>query len=259
VTPWTLHLGDCLDPVTGLASLADKSVDHVICDPPYSQRTSENARRSRYNAGGGIDREGRFIAFDGLDPATVTASLLRVSRRWVVVFCALEQLGEYEASAGDSWVRAGIWNRENGAPQFTGDRPAQGAEGIAIMHPPGKKAWGGGGKRAVWSGPVEKDARDIGHPTPKPIWLMHALVSDFTDPGDLICDPFAGSGTTGVAAIRLGRRFVGWERDPKYHAAATRRLTGTREQLSLLDRPRTKAQQQTLDIAIPTPTGDPAT
>jgi DNA modification methylase len=62
---------------------------------------------------------------------------------------------------------------------------------------------------------------------------MESLLRDFTDPGDLILDPFAGSGTTGVAAIRLGRRFVGWERDAKYHDVATRRLAATREQLGL--------------------------
>ena len=63
--------------------------------------------------------------------------------------------------------------------------------------------------------------------------IMESLVRDFTDPGDLILDPFAGSGTTGVAAIRLGRRFIGWEKDPKYHAIALKRLTAAKEQLEL--------------------------
>jgi site-specific DNA-methyltransferase (adenine-specific) len=66
---------------------------------------------------------------------------------------------------------------------------------------------------------------------------MEALVSDFTDPGELVCDPFAGSGTTGVACIRLGRRFIGWERDPKYFAVAVKRLRAAREQLGLFERP----------------------
>ena len=74
---------------------------------------------------------------------------------------------------------------------------------------------------------------------------MERLILDFTDPGDLILDPFAGSGTTGVAAVRLGRRFVGWEKDPKYHAIATKRLAGTREQLSLLEK-RRKPKQESL-------------
>jgi len=69
----------------------------------------------------------------------------------------------------------------------------------------------------------------------KPPALMESLVRDFTDPGELICDPFAGSGTTGVACLRLGRRFIGWERDPKYHAVAVKRLRAAREQLRFFE------------------------
>ena len=77
--------------------------------------------------------------------------------------------------------------------------------------------------------------RSTGHETQKPVALMSALVRDFTDPGELVCDPFAGSGTTGVACIRLGRRFIGWERDPKYFAVAVKRLTAARGQLRLFE------------------------
>jgi DNA modification methylase len=117
-----------------------------------------------------------------------------------------------------------VWIRTDGAPQFTGDRPAQGCDAIAIMHPKGKKRWNGGGRRAVWTYGVEKRAKSIGHPTPKPVDLMLALVEDFTEPGDLILDPFAGSGTTGVACLRRGRRFMGIERDPRYFDLACERL-----------------------------------
>lgn len=80
------------------------------------------------------------------------------------------------------------------------------------------------------------------HPTTKPLALMRRIVEDFTDPDDLICDPFAGSGTTGVACIRLGRRFIGWEKDPAYFEIACRRLRGDeakprKEQPSLFDSP----------------------
>ena len=94
-------------------------------------------------------------------------------------------------------------------------------------------SWNGGGKHGVYIVPVSQARDDRSHPTEKPIELMEKLIRDFTDPGDLILDPFAGSGTTGVATIRLGRRFIGWERDPKYHAIAVKRLTAAREQLEL--------------------------
>jgi site-specific DNA-methyltransferase (adenine-specific) len=62
---------------------------------------------------------------------------------------------------------------------------------------------------------------------------MERLVRLFSEPGELVLDPFAGSGTTGVAAIRLGRRFLGWEMNSQYVAIASKRLTAAREQLEL--------------------------
>jgi len=62
----------------------------------------------------------------------------------------------------------------------------------------------------------------------KPLDLMLQLVLDFTEPGDLVLDPFAGSGTTGVACLSLGRRFVGWEIDEAFFEVACRRLRGER-------------------------------
>lgn len=109
-----------------------------------------------------------------------------------------------------------------------------GWEAIVIAHRPGKKRWNGGGKAGVWTFPiVASSAPERVHTTQKPEALMEALVRDFTDLNDLILDPFAGSGTTGVAALRNGRRFIGFEKDAKYHAIATKRLGYTREQRTL--------------------------
>lgn len=92
------------------------------------------------------------------------------------------------------------------------------------MHRPGgKMRWNRGGSQAFWEGPICRDPRRV-HPTKKPLWLMEALVRDFTDPGDLVLDPTGGEGTTGEACVRLGRRFVGCELDPKYHAAGVERI-----------------------------------
>src|SRR5690606_30919467 len=120
------------------------------------------------------------------------------------------------------WKRSGIWIKPNGQPQLTGDRPGMGYESIAIAHAPGRSTWNGGGRHGVWSFPVDANFSRVkrDHPTQKPLGLMEALVRDFTDAGETILDPFAGSGTTGVACKRLGRGFIGFERDPKYHAIA---------------------------------------
>ncbi|WP_162393957.1 DNA-methyltransferase, partial [Deinococcus kurensis] len=70
-------------------------------------------------------------------------------------------------------------------------------------------------------------SQDSLHPTQKPVDLMRFLVASYSNPGDLILDPFAGSGSTGVACVQLGREFIGVELSPEYHAVATQRLAAT--------------------------------
>ncbi len=80
----------------------------------------------------------------------------------------------------------------------------------------------------IWRIPSLKgNSREkAGHPSQKPLALMERIVAAGSRPGDLVVDPFAGSGTTGVAAVRLGRRFLGVERDPAFAALARRRIAG---------------------------------
>lgn len=189
--------------------------DHAITDPPYDQETHAGARSDL--------RPSYHVDFAHLDdPATVVRLL--TPRRWALACCSVEMFGAYRVAASERWVRSGIWDRIDGAPQLTGDRPAQAVEGIAIWHPPGVKKWNGGGKRGIWRhGVVRGDDRV--HETQKPLGLMRELILDFTDIGDLILDPFAGSGTTGVAAIECGRRAILIEIDEARCAIAAKRFS----------------------------------
>lgn len=221
----TLFHGDCCEVMVGIGA-----VDHVITDPPFTQRTSEKSRSGAIGDGY-VGIRDRRIGFDGVDgqESDLAAAFVSVARRWVVVFCAVEQIGRYAHGAGDTWVRGTVWHRTNSAPQFTGDRPGQACEGIAIMHRAGRKRWNRGGTSLLYIGPtinsVGESGRGTPHPTVKPSWLMEAIVSDFTDEGELILDPFAGSGTTLVAAKKLGRRAIGIELNEQYCEVAARRLS----------------------------------
>lgn len=246
---WELRCGDCLDPVHGLASLADKSVDHVITDPPYEAEAHTLQRRVKRGSGGQVQLDdGRVayvepLSFEPLSFETrssVGRETGRIVRRWVVAFGQVEAAMKWRdamEAGGLNYRRTGVWVKPDGMPQYSGDRPGMGYESIVIAHATGRSKWNGGGRHGVWVfnkiGP--EDRNRTGHETQKPVALMEALVRDFTDPGELVCDPFAGSGTTGVACIRLGRRFIGWERDPKYFAVAVKRLQGAREQLRLFE------------------------
>jgi site-specific DNA-methyltransferase (adenine-specific) len=226
---WEMHLGDCLEVMATI-----EKVDHVITDPPYGEDVHSRVWSAKAL---GRPTEHASIDFPCLDAATrkaVSAHIARLASRWGLVFCDLEGIAAWRASAMDAgldYVRACLWVKPDATPQFTGDRPASGAEALVAMHPPGKKRWNGGGKRNVYTATRAPGGSE--HPTTKPVALMLALVEDFTDRDDLILDAFAGSGTTGVACLRLGRRFIGVERDPKYFALAVARLRAEEQQSTL--------------------------
>lgn len=238
---WALIEGDCLGPA-GLATLPDKSVDHVITDPPYEAEAHTLGRRI-HNPRTKEIREAP-LDFDAITPETRdTASLhiARIARRWQLVFSQVEATSTWSACLrghGSRYIRTMVWTKPNGQPQLTGDRPGMGYEMIVVCHGPEVRlSWNAGGKRGVYVFSVDANFSRTPryHSTQKPLDLMEQLVRDFTDPGELVIDPFAGSGTTGVACLRMGRRFIGWERDPKYAAIARGRLSTAREQLDFLN------------------------
>lgn len=205
-----------------MESMPDSCVDVTITDPPYDEKTHTGARAS-----GGKLIAKSTIDFEPLEKEGIqrlVCELLRVTRRWVVCFCSLEHLGAYKAAAGDSWIRGGFWRKTNAAPQFTGDRPAQGGEGVAIMHRKGRKQWNGGGHHAFWAYPVEtgKDVRI--HPAQKPLALMIELVKLFSNKNEIIFDPFMGSGSIEEASLLNSRKVLGVELVESYFNDAKERI-----------------------------------
>lgn len=244
---WTLHLGDCIE---GMRDLADDSIDVAITDPPYSEHTHEKQWIGAALTEDGAKRvktSHRGLGFDHMTPiqaAAVAMEFRRLVRRWVLIFTDLEGIALWRivlGKAGLDYVRTCIWDKVDGAPQFTGDRPAAGAEAIVVAHRRGKKKWNGGGRRNVFRYGVDEEQPDgeivfqhavngqrgdKPHPTTKPLPLMSELVELFSNPDELVLDPFAGSGSTGLACRMLGRNFLGWEIDPGFHAIAARKIAG---------------------------------
>lgn len=225
-----LRCADCLGP-DGMAALADGSVDVVICDPPYEAEAHTQQRRVK---------RGAVVANEPLPFPPITAAerdgasmhMARLARRWILVFCQVEAAMAWRTAleqAGARYMRTCIWVKPDGQPQLSGDRPGMGYESIVACHVgTGRSRWNGGGKTGVYVFNKNGDLNGVDqriHTTQKPVALMEQLLADFTDPGELILDPYAGSGTTAVAAARLGRRFVGFERDAEMHAKAVQRLS----------------------------------
>lgn len=233
-----LRLGSCLDPVSGLASLADKSIDVTITDPPYEAEAHTKGRRTKRDLGNGVigvvEAPLPFAAITEAERTQVGWHIARVTKRWALTFCQIEAVPKWRdaicgAPFGHEYVRTMIWHKPDGQPQLTGDRPGMGYEAILVTHVKGRKRWNGGGRTGVFvenKGAGRAPGSPAPHPTTKPLPLMSELVALFTDPGELVLDAFAGSGSTGIACNLSGRRFIGWELSPEYHAIALRRLRG---------------------------------
>lgn len=229
---WALHCGDCL---AGLADLPDGAVDVVITDPPYEAEAHASQRL--------VARSGGKLAVEPLTFPPITEELradsarhmARLARRWILVFCQVEAAMKWRAAleeAGAVYKRRCLWVKPDGKPQYSGDRPGIGYESIVACHAPGRSTWNGGRSHGVFIVNKGGDPR-TGHQTQKPLALMELLVRLFSNHGELILDPFAGSGSTGVAALRQGRRFTGWEMNAEYARIARSRMEIAREQLAL--------------------------
>jgi site-specific DNA-methyltransferase (adenine-specific) len=230
-----IYHGDCREVLPQLGQ-----VDHVITDPPYEAEAHTKGRRVKRV---GVEPQDKWAVIDDrgtpryeslpFPPITaaerefVALQAGRLARRWVLVFCQAEGAHLWEASLSHGGLnrrRWCVWVKPDGQPQFSGDRPGVGYETIVACHATGKSRWNGGGRVGVWTYAKANGNQPTEHPTTKPEPLMTELVSLFTDPGETILDPFMGSGTTLVAAKRLGRKAIGIEIDERYCEIAAERL-----------------------------------
>lgn len=249
-------------------------VDHFITDPPYEKHmhAAKGASRKddRGNARGHkIHGAQRKIRTDGhANPKPVDFSSIVGLREvivpllakncdgWLIAFCTPEGIAPWRdaiEAAKARYKRACFWFKPDGAPQFNGQGPAMAVECfVTAWCGKGFSRWNGGGRRNLFTHQTNASDRDGRHPTEKPLALMKELIELFTDPNDLICDPFMGGGSTGIACIARGRRFIGIEKDPKYYDIAVERIHRATLQPDLFVRA-LRAQQENL-FATPTPT-----
>lgn len=208
----TIYHGDCREVLPTL-----ERADAVITDPPYGDATHEGART------GAVGTE-TLVNFASIDAETLRSVYATANpRRWTVATMEWRHIATMSERPPDGmrFVRFGVWVKPNGCPQFTGDRPAQGWEGICILHAAEQPLrWNGGGRHGVWT--VNKVNSE--HPTGKPLTLVAQFVDLFTEPGEVVLDPFMGAGTTLEACKLAGRRAVGIEKDERYCEIAAKRL-----------------------------------
>lgn len=211
-----LYCADCMDVLPTLGK-----VDLCLTDPPYVMTAN----------GGGIGKRRKYLAdiLGNLD-AGFNFSLLSQFENWFC-FCSKEQLPKMLSFAETKhrWMLI-VWNKPNPTPLCENTYLP---DCEYIVHAFGKNRVFGEykDKSRVIIHNVEKN--DFNHPTVKPIRVIQKLVVLGSEQGETIADPFMGSGTTGVAALKCGRKFIGIEKEPKYFEIAKRRICQELDQFKL--------------------------
>lgn len=193
-----------------LPMLSEHLIDLVLTDPPYGIDILGQMERKRSKSGHGW-RDYGGGEWDRERPCARTFGWILATGRVVVIWGGNYFSDLLPPSMG--WI---FWDK--GQRDFT----------LAD----GELAWTNqaGALRAVTVHRSETVRDGKIHPTQKPVKLMAWCLEKHSKPGDIVLDPFMGSGTTGIAALRMGRRFVGIERDPGYFEVAARRLQAELEQ-----------------------------
>ena len=243
--------GDCTDVMNGLPA---GSVDLIFADPPYNLQLKGELLRpdnSRVDAvDDHWDQFSSFAAYDSFTNAWLTAAkrLLKPNGAiWVIgSYHNVFRLGSELQNQGYWLLNDVIWRKSNPMPNFRGKRLTNAHETLIwagraqsskyTFNYEALKALNEGVQmRSDWVIPLctgherLKDAAgDKAHPTQKPEGLLHRIIVGTTNPGDVVLDPFFGTGTTGAVAQMLGRRWIGIEREAAYRTAATARLARVR-------------------------------
>jgi len=241
-------VGDC---VAEMAKLAADSVDLIFADPPYNLQLQGDLKRPDDSRVDAVDNDwDKFASFQAYDD--FTRAWLTACRRVMKASATLWVIGSYHnifrvgailQDLGFWILNDVVWRKTNPMPNFRGRRFTNahetmiwaarnaGAKGYTFNYEALKAGNEDIQVRSDWTLPLctgEERLKDNGgrklHPTQKPEALLARVILSASRPDDLVLDPFVGSGTTGAVAKRLGRRFVGFERDATYAEAARRRI-----------------------------------
>ena len=222
-----LILGDCLE---RLKTIPDDSVDAVITDPPYGMDFQSNMRVK--------SEKFSKIANDKRPYIWFLPEAFRVLKPGGAMFCftdwANAEAFRFGMELAGFAVRSqGVWDRQ---VHGMGDLKAQLAPSHDIIWfaTKGKFAFPGKRPKSVYACQRISGACLV-HPNQKPIDLMEQLVASLTVPGQLVLDPFMGSGSTGVAAMNTGRSFIGIEKSSEYFKIAEDRIVAATPPCSLDD------------------------
>ena len=244
----TIIVGDCIE---AMNNLPEKSVDLVFADPPYNLQLGGDLLRPDNSRVDAVDDHwDQFASFEAYD--AFTRAWLKAARRVMKDDATLWVIGSYHnifrvgtALQDQSFwmLNDVVWRKANPMPNFKGTRftnahetmiwaaKSRGQRRYTFNYDALKVANDDLQMRSDWLLPlctgderVKDENGDKAHPTQKPEALLHRVLLASSKPGDVVLDPFFGVGSTGAAAKRLGRRFIGIEREQAYADLAAKRI-----------------------------------
>jgi len=247
----TIIAGDCVEVMDGLPAA---SIDLIFADPPYNLQLRGDLHRPEGSQVDAVDDDwDRFASFEAYD--RFTRQWLAAARRVLKPTGAIWVIGSYHnifrvgAALQDTgfWILNDVvWRKTNPMPNFRGRRLTnahetmiwatreQGAK-YTFNYEALKSLNDGVQMRSDWMLPIctgherlKDESGGKAHPTQKPESLLHRVLVGASNPGDVVLDPFFGTGTTGAVARMLGRDYIGIERDAGYRKVAQKRLDAVR-------------------------------
>ena len=252
-----IYSGDCIE---NLVRLPSDSVDMIFADPPYWMQTEGELLRTTGTKFDGVaDHWDKFNSYEEYDK--FSAQWLKECKRilkpngsiWVIgSFQNIYRLGYIMQNLGFWILNDVIWSKPNAVPNFGGTRFQNSHETLlwCVKSQKAKYTFNYKTMKHLNSNKQEKSVWHIGicigqerlkdedgkkcHSTQKPEALLYKIILSSTKPGDVVLDPFFGTGTTGAVAKRLGRNYIGLERETKYIEIAEKRIEKVKLESNLL-------------------------
>ena len=244
---FTLLQGDCME---RLKEIEDNSIDAIFADPPYNMQLGDTLLRPDNSVVNGVTEEWdsfeSLAAYDEYTKQWLTAAkrvLKEDGAIWVIgSYHNIFRVGYILQNLGFWILNDVVWNKTNPMPNFKGTRFTNAHETMiwAVKNPKAKYTFNYEAMKAlndetqmrsIWEIPIctgkerlKKDDGEKLHPTQKPEALLYRVLLASSKPNDVVLDPFFGTGTTGAVAKKLGRHFIGIERDASYVAGAQKRI-----------------------------------
>ena len=221
-----------MDCIEGMRQMPDKSVDLVVTDPPYLIETS----------GAGIYKQDNKQYVKELNEMKdgfsreILDELCRIMKKInIYFFCSQKQiipLIDYFVKEKNCNWNLLTWHKSNPVPAC-GNKYLTDTEFILFFREKGVKIYGEyKSKFTYYVTPLnQKDKKTYGHPTIKPLDMVSNFIINSSKEGDIVFDPFMGSGTTAVAAMKCNRNFLGYELNPDYYEICNKRIKEASENI----------------------------